>query len=219
MPVIAEVKVRSPKAGELLRGRHPGTLAATYETANAAGVAVATEPTRFGGTLDLVRLVRRATDLPVLRNDFPTSPDHLDATREAGADAVVLIVKELTAEQLAGLHAHAQSLGLETLVQVHSIADIARIAQLGLTPDLIGVNNRDVTIGEIDDGDVSHTEALARAVPAGPPVISQSGIRDTGDVRRARDAGADAVIGGTAILQAADPAGMLAALVGVGWPE
>lgn len=218
MPVIAEVKVRSPKAGELLRGRHPGTLAATCETAGAAGVSVATEPTRFGGTLDLVRLVRRATDLPVLRNDFLTTPAHIDATREAGADVVLLIVKELAAEQLAGLHAHARSIGLETLVQVHSIADIARIAQLGLSPDLIGVNNRDVTIGEIDDGDVSHTEALARAIPAGPPVISASGIGAAADVLRARIAGADAVLVGTAILQASDPAGMLTALVEVGWP-
>jgi indole-3-glycerol phosphate synthase len=87
-----------------------------------------------------------------------------------------------------------------------------------LIPDVIGVNNRDITIGEIDDGDVSHTEALARAIPAGPPVISESGIRGTDDVIRARVAGADAVLVGTAILQAADPGAMVAELVGVGWP-
>jgi len=219
MPVIAEMKVRSPKDGELLRGRHPGTLAAIYESAGAAGVSVVTEPTRFGGTMDLVRLVRRATDLPIIRRDFPTSPAHLDATREAGADVVLLIVKALSADQLSRLHAHAKSIGLETLVEVHSIADIARIAELGVSPDLIGVNNRDITIGEIDDGDVSHTEALARAVPPGPPVISESGIRGAADTVRARTAGADAVLVGTAVLQASDPAGMVVELVQVGWPE
>jgi indole-3-glycerol phosphate synthase len=218
MPLIAEVKVRSPKQGELLRGRHPGTLAATYEGCDAAGVAVVTEPASFGGTLELVRLVRRATDLPIVRNDFLSSPEHLDATRDAGADVIVLVVKALPADRLAQLHAYAQAIGLETFLQVHSIADIARIAQLGLIPDVIGVNNRDITIGEIDDGDVSHTEALARAIPAGPPVISESGIRGTDDVIRARVAGADAVLVGTAILQAADPGAMVAELVGVGWP-
>ena len=182
MPVLAEVKVRSPKEGPLLRGRDPGELAAVYASAGAAGVSVVTEPHDFGGSLDIIRRVRAAVDLPILRKDFPRS-----------------------------------QAGLETLVEVNSADDITRLREMGVTPSIVGINNRDIAIGETDDGDVGGTEGLAASVPGGAPLLSESAISTADDARRARDAGADAVLVGTAILQADDPGAKVRELVTVGW--
>lgn len=219
LPVLAEIKVRSPKEGDLLRGRTPEALAALYAGAPIAGVSVVTEPARFGGDLDLVRRVRPLVDVPILRKDFLATVDDLRQTRAAGAQAVLLTVALMPDARLAVLHAAARDLGLETLVEVHDEDDLERLVALGLRPDVLGVNNRDIRVGETDDGDVSLTEGLALRLPAGAVVLSESAIAGPGDARRARDAGADAVLVGTAILRAPDTRAMLDRLIGVGWPR
>lgn len=218
MPVLSEIKVRSPKEGDLLRGRTPEGLAAAMAAEPIAGLSVVTEPADFGGDLDIVRRVRPLVGVPILRKDFVRAEADLDATVAAGADAILLTVSMLEDEPLARLHAAARDRALETLVEVHDDKDLARVADLGLRPDLLGVNNRDILVGEVDDGDVGVTERLAPARPAGALLLSESSIRGADDVRRARAAGADAVLVGTSILQAPDPATAIRALVGVGWP-
>jgi indole-3-glycerol phosphate synthase len=218
MPVLSEIKVRSPKEGDLLRGRVPEGLAAVMAAEPIAGLSVVTEPAEFGGDLDIVRRVRPLVGVPILRKDFVRAEADLDDTVAAGADAILLTVSMLEDEPLARLHAAARDRGLETLVEVHDDEDAARLANLGLRPDLLGVNNRDILVGEVDDGDVGVTERLAPALPAGALLLSESSIRGADDARRARAAGADAVLVGTSILQASDPAGAIRALVGVGWP-
>jgi indole-3-glycerol phosphate synthase len=218
MPVLSEIKVRSPKEGDLLRGRAPEALAAAMAATPIAGLSVVTEPADFGGDLDIVRRVRPLVPVPILRKDFVRTEAGLDETVEAGADAILVTVCMFDDEPLARLHAAARERGLETLVEVHDEKDIARVAQLGLRPDLLGVNNRDILVGEVDGGDVGLTERLAPALPAGALLLSESAIRGADDARRAREAGADAILVGTAILQAPDPAEMIRALTGVGWP-
>jgi indole-3-glycerol phosphate synthase len=218
LPVLSEIKVRSPREGDLLRGRAPESLAAAMGGAPIAGLSVVTEPHNFGGDLDIVRRVRPLVPVPILRKDFVRTEAGLDETKAAGADAILLIVCLFDDEPLACLHAAARERGLETLVEVHDHADVARVAGLGLRPDVLGVNNRDITIGETDDGDVAVTERLAPGLPPGALLLSESSIRGADDARRARAAGADAVLVGTSILQAADPAEAIGALVAVGWP-
>ncbi|MGH9038683.1 MAG: indole-3-glycerol phosphate synthase TrpC, partial [Acidimicrobiia bacterium] len=121
-------------------------------------------------------------------------------------------------EPLARLHAAAQARGLETLVEVHDEDDVCRVRALGLRPDVLGINNRDILVREIDDGDVTVTERLARTAPPDTLVLSESAISGPGDARRARAAGADAVLVGTSILVAPDPDAAIRALVDVGWP-
>jgi len=218
MPVLAEIKVRSPKEGDLLRGRDPADLARMYASLPVAGISIVTEERDFGGSVDLIRRVREVTDLPILRKNFPAGEADLTDTREAGAQVQLLTVRMMGLPTLVELHDTAVALGLETLVEVHDTTETTALAAHGIRPSLLGVNNRDIAIGEIDDGDVGRTEAVIGALPTGAPIISESAIAGPEDARRARDAGADAVLVGTAILTADDPAAMIRSLVDVGWP-
>jgi indole-3-glycerol phosphate synthase len=218
MPVLSEIKVRSPKDGDLLRGRAPETLAGAMAACPIAGLSVVTEAKDFGGDLDIVRRVRPVVPVPILRKDFLRTEEDLDETVEAGADAVLLTVCMQDDEPLARLHAAARERGLETLVEVHDEGDVRRVRALGLRPDVLGINNRDILVREVDDGDVTVTERLAVAAPSGTLLLSESAIAGPGDAVRARAAGADAVLVGTSILRAPDPGAAIRALVGVGWP-
>ncbi|HEX6382552.1 MAG TPA: indole-3-glycerol-phosphate synthase [Acidimicrobiia bacterium] len=218
MPVISEIKVFSPKEGDLLRGRAPEDLAAVMATTPVAGVSVVTDLITFGGDTDIIRTIRPLVAVPILRKDFTMSARDLDETVACGADAVLLTVCLLHDEPLVLLHAGAHERGLETLVEVHDDKDIARVLELGLVPDVLGVNNRDIQIGETDDGDVTLTERLLPTLPSGSVLLSESAISGPDDARRARAAGADAVLVGTSILQAPDPAEAIRALTDVGWP-
>jgi indole-3-glycerol phosphate synthase len=217
LPVLAEIKVRSPREGDLLRGRDPVELARTYAARPVAGISVVTEPKDFGGSLDLLRRVAGAVDLPVLRKDFVSDRAGLEATVAAGASAILLTVSMIDRDVFADLHDTAQELGLETLVEVHDAGEVEWVRLETLEPDLLGINNRDIAKGEMDDGDVTLTEDLVQFVPEGWLVVSESAIAGADDARRARDAGVDAVLVGTSILQASDPAAAIDALVAVGW--
>jgi len=216
LPVLSEIKVRSPKEGDLLRGRDPVDLAQTMARRPVAGISVVTEPDDFGGSVDLLRRVTAAVDVPVLRKDFVSDRAGLEETVAAGAAAILLIVSLADRELFAGLHDTAHELGLETLVEVHDAGELEWVRAQELEPDILGINNRDIVRREVDDGDVSLTEGLARLAPDGWLVLSESAIAGPDDARRAREAGADAVLVGTSILQAPDPASAIDALVAVG---
>jgi indole-3-glycerol phosphate synthase len=216
LPVLSEIKVRSPKEGDLLRGRDPVALAQTMAGRPVAGISVVTEPGDFGGSVELLRNVAAAVEVPVLRKDFVSDRAALEETVAAGAAAILLIVSRIDRGLFAGLHGTAQELGLETLVEVHDAAEIEWVRGQELEPDILGINNRDIVRLEVDDGDVSLTESLARLVPYGWVVLSESAIAGPDDARRARDAGADAVLVGTSILQASDPGAAIDALIAVG---
>jgi indole-3-glycerol phosphate synthase len=216
LPVLSEIKVRSPKEGDLLRGRDPVALAQTMAGRAVAGISVVTEPKDFGGSVDLLRKVTAAVDVPVLRKDFVSDRAGLEETVAAGAAAILLVVSSIDRALFADLHVTAQELGLETLVEVHDAGEIEWVRAQELEPDILGINNRDIVRREIDDGDVSLTEGLVQFVPQGWLVLSESAIAGPDDARRAREAGADAVLVGTSILQASDPASAIDALVAVG---
>ncbi|NCC40440.1 MAG: indole-3-glycerol-phosphate synthase [Gammaproteobacteria bacterium] len=210
VPVIADIKPVSPRDGDLLAGRRPADLAAALTAAGACALSVVTESRHFGGSCDTLAEVVGATPLPVLRKDFITDQAQLRQTADAGAAAVLLIVATIPSEDLAPLFDAALDLGLEPLVEVHTEAELARA--LALSPALIGINNRDILRLETDAGDVTTTVALAPRVPEGIVIVSESSLLTDEDVRRALGAGADAVLVGTMLLHAADPAARLAAL-------
>ena len=215
-PVIAEIKVRSRKEGDLLCGRDPVRLAKEMARCPVAGISVVTEPEHFGGHMGLLAAVAAAVDVPVLHKDFITAEDQIARSAGAGASAILLITAMVERERMARLIEAARLHGLETLLETHSEAEIRKVMDLPF--DLMGINNRDITILEVDDGDVDRTEALARYCKGPRPLVSESAIGSARDARRAGTSGADAVLVGTAVLKAASPTTFLDELISVGWP-
>ena len=200
IPVIPDFKSISPKEGDLFGMRDSVDLACLMASAGAPALSVVTERESFGGSLAMLERIASATDLPVLRKDFIKNTDDLKATRDAGADAVLLICAMMDETSLEHLFEQALTLGLEPFVEAHTIAELEFIGTLGAT--LVGINNRDIIGLEKDAGTVSHTTSLAKYAPKDALLVSESGILSPPDTRAAIDAGADAVLVGTAIWQA-----------------
>ncbi len=207
--VIAEVKRRSPGAGEIRPDLDPIELAAAYEAAGAVGISVLTDGPWFGGSLDDLRSVRARVDVPLLRKDFTIDPVQIWEARAAGADLILLIVRILEDGPLRELRELAEELGMTALVETHDAAELERAEASGAS--VIGINNRDLSTFHTD---LAVTEALLDRLPADRVVISESGIRTGEDVSRLGRAGVDGVLVGESILRAPEPASKLGELVG-----
>jgi indole-3-glycerol phosphate synthase len=205
--VIAEFKRRSPSAGTLREDADVNAVVRAYERGGAAAVSVLTERPSFGGSLEDLRLARRACQLPILRKDFIIDPYQLHEARAAGADAVLLIVAALQDDEIAALQLAARELGLDVLVEVHDQAELGRALRAGA--ELIGINNRDLRDFTVD---VQRTSQLIGQVPAGTAVVSESGITTAQQLRALEQQGLDAVLVGELLMRAPDPEAALLAL-------
>ena len=203
LATIAEVKRRSPSAGDLRPGAEPAVLAAEFDRAGAAAVSVLVDE-RFAGTVDDLRAARAAAALPLLAKGFFREEAQLDELREAGADCALLILRDLDDRTARGLMAHAMTIGLETLLEAHDRAELARAVELGADP--IGINARDLATFAIDRG--AQLRLVAEA-PRDRVVIAESAIHTRAQGAAAEVAGADAILVGTALMRAADPPGKL----------
>ncbi|MGH7544464.1 MAG: indole-3-glycerol phosphate synthase TrpC [Gemmatimonadota bacterium] len=212
--VIAEVKRRSPSAGTLHPEPDPVARARTYVENGAAAVSVLTDQD-FGGRLEDLERVSRGIDLPVLRKDFLVDPWQIWESRAAGADAALLVVAALPDVSLTAMSLVAHEAGLSLLVEIHDPEDIPRA--LALEPSVVGVNARDLRTLALDwEGARKTMEAFQREAGDDVILVAESGIASADDVRRARDAGADAVLVGEALMRAAEPGSLLADLVAAG---
>jgi indole-3-glycerol phosphate synthase len=209
MSLIAEVKRRSPSAGSFVSSLDPVEQARAYERGGAAGISVLTDERSFGGSLDDLRAVRQAVQVPVLCKDFLLTPYQLYETRACGADLILLIVAALDDETLIGLQQLALDLGMTPLVEVHDQHELARAIAAGA--DLIGINNRDLADFSVD---LVTTEYLAPLVPDEAVIVSESGIATREDVQRVERAGARAVLVGETLMRSNDPASTIQELLG-----
>ncbi|MEN6373100.1 MAG: indole-3-glycerol-phosphate synthase [Armatimonadota bacterium] len=205
-PVIPDIKSKSPGEGDLLSGRDPVAFAVELVAAGAPALSVVTEAEHFGGSPELFSRISHAVTVPVLRKDFITTVEQVQESVDMGAAAVLLIAAMMEKSVLFKLFEKALSLGLEPLVETHNEAEI-RIAN-ELKPTFLGINNRNILELEKDGGNVSRTENLAALAWPEALIVSESSISSPCDVRRAAAAGAHAVLVGTAILRADDPAAM-----------
>jgi indole-3-glycerol phosphate synthase len=208
--VIAEVKRRSPSKGDLADIPDPAALAQAYAAGGAAAISVLTEERRFGGSLDDLRTVRAAVDVPLLRKDFIVEPYQLLEARAAGADLVLLIVAALDDDLLRRLHDRARELGLTVLVEVHDEAETARAVDLGA--ELVGVNARNLKTLAVDPDTFGR---LAPLVPDDRVLVAESGITGPDDVVRFVGEGARAVLVGEALVKDGDPASAVRTMTGV----
>jgi indole-3-glycerol phosphate synthase len=194
VPIIAEVKPTSPTTeGERLDD--PVDLAEQMIDGGAAALSVLTEPEHFGGSTDSLERIRAAVDVPVLRKDFVVREAQLDAV---AADVVLLIVRFLQeddTDDLETLLAAARDRGFQVLVETHTAAEVELALEAGA--DIVGVNNRDLGQLEVDLGTF---ERVAGEVPEDVTLVAESGISTPEDVRRMREAGADALLVGSAIM-------------------
>jgi len=209
--IIAELKLYSPKHGDLLRGRNPFDILRAYERGGAIAISYITEPRYFRGSMYMLKRICRETELPVLRKDFIRIKKDIEDTAEADASAVLLIARILKA-QLAEFVDLAREHDLDALVEVHTQEEIYMALQTGAV--MIGINNRDIRKLEKDDGDVSLTEKLAPMIPPNRLKVSESGIVTEEQLRRALRV-ADAVLIGTALMKAENPEDMLRSFVEV----
>jgi indole-3-glycerol phosphate synthase len=207
--VIAEVKRASPSRGPIDTGLDPTALALEYGRGGAAAISVLTEPLHFRGSLEDLSAVRRVVEVPVLRKDFLVDPVQIWEARAAGADAVLLIVAALDDARLADLLVVTHATGMESLVEVHTEAEIERARAAGAR--VLGVNNRDLKTFEID---LSTAERLAPLVVGETVSVAESGIWTQADARRMRSAGYDAVLVGESLVRAPDRGALLAGFQG-----
>jgi indole-3-glycerol phosphate synthase len=202
--IIAEVKRRSPSVGSIRDDLDPVGRTVLYGTHGASAVSVLTDERYFGGSIGDLKAAAERSLVPVLRKDFILDELQILEARAAGASAVLLIVRALDPVRLRQLMACAASAGLETLVEVHHRRELDTALDAGAT--IIGINSRDLDTFRIDT--VAAWNIL-RAVPSDRIAVAESGLTDRSDVARAAEAGADAVLIGTALSQAASPEAML----------
>ena len=207
LAAIAEIKRRSPSAGDLRPAADPAELAARFGDAGAAAVSVLVDE-RFGGSVADLRAARAATFAPLLAKGFFREEAELDELKQAGADAVLLLLRDLDDRRAAALLTRGDELGLDVLVEAHDRAELERAVELGADP--IGINARDLASFEIDRNVALE---LVEAAPRDRVVVSESGILARAHAAAAELAGADAILVGTALMRAPDPVAKLRELV------
>jgi indole-3-glycerol phosphate synthase len=208
--IIAEIKRRSPSKGEINASLRAGVQAAAYVEGGATALSVLTEPEQFGGSIADLAEVRGAVAVPLLRKDFIVDYAQIVEARANGASAVLLIVRALDPLQLADLMEEAGAFDLTPVVEIHDEAELE--VALASEAKVIGVNNRDLETLAVD------SQNSIRLIPKIPPwviAIAESGITHRSGVELQAAVGADAILCGSAVSAAEDPAATVRDLVGV----
>ncbi len=210
LAVIAEIKRRSPSAGEISPLASAPQQAERYRNARASALSILTDKKYFGGALtdleEVTALFRsEPPGVPCLRKDFMVHPVQVKQAREAGASAILIIVRALEETEIATLFAAARAAGLDALFEIHNEAELQRAVAHGAK--IVGVNNRDLAIFQTD---LALSERLIPQFPRDVLAVSESGIVTAPDAARAKRAGAHAVLVGEALMKAKDPAALIA---------
>ncbi|MGD6781299.1 indole-3-glycerol phosphate synthase TrpC [Sutcliffiella horikoshii] len=199
--VIAEMKKASPSKGILKESFAPIDIGAEYEKVGVDAISVLTDQTYFKGSKHDLMMVKETTNLPVLRKDFIIDPIQVEESARIGADAILLIAEILTDKKLAALYKQATDLGLDVLVEVHSLDRLSQLLQT-ITPKIIGVNNRNLATFETD---IQTTKELSAHIPSSSLLVSESGILTAEDLRQVKEFGAKAVLVGEAFMKDQTP--------------
>jgi len=207
--LIAEVKKASPSAGVIREDFDPVAIARTYQRHGASCLSVLTDEPYFQGSLEYLRAIRAAVDLPVLRKDFIVDPYQVVEARVAGADAVLLIAECLPGELLAELHDAIVELGMTPLVELYEPENLPRVLATGAR--LVGINNRDLRTFQTD---LAHTIRLRPQISGDRIVVGESGIRTRADVERLQAAGVAAILVGESLMRQPDIGAAVDALLG-----
>lgn len=199
--IIAEFKRRSPSKGPIRADADLNEVVQNYAAGGAAAISVLTEEDYFSGSLDDLRAVKSSVDLPVLRKDFVFDEYQVYESAAAGADAVLLIVAALDDETLVRLRTLIEDeLGMDALIEVHTGEEMQRAIACGA--NLIGVNNRNLHTFEVS---LDTSLSLAKQAPPDTLLISESGLNNSTDLARLRDAGYRGFLIGESLMRSENP--------------
>jgi indole-3-glycerol phosphate synthase len=199
--IIAEIKFASPSAGVIREKMDPCAIGRIYEDAGAVAISLLTDHRFFEGSLVDLPLVKKAISLPMLRKDFIIDEIQVRESRFYGADALLLIARILSKNQLKELLDFSQELGLTPLTEIHDLEDLEKAYDCGA--EVIGINNRNLDTFEVT---LRTTLDLARLVPKGRILVSESGIFDKEDIQMLGRSGIRSVLVGTSLMESKDMA-------------
>lgn len=207
--LIAEIKKASPSRGVIRADFDPAAIARSYADGGASAISVLTDAQYFQGDVSHLVQARKESGLPVLRKDFIIDEHQIWESAAIGADAALLIVAALDAGQLKDYLQLAAEIGLDTLVEAHDAAEIETALDAGA--EIVGINNRDLRTFKTD---IETTLRLAERIPDDRVIVSESGIHTREDAQKVRDAGANAILVGEALMTCADVSGKIRELIG-----
>ncbi len=198
--IIAEIKRASPSKGIIRNNFGVISLGLELEQHGAAALSVLTETRYFQGSRVYLQSLAKAVNLPLLRKDFIVSPYQLYEAKVWGASAVLLIAAVLSPEEFERLHSTAEELGLAVLSEVHTATEMEMAIKYGA--GIIGVNSRNLKTFETS---LENTAQLLKQIPEGTTAVAESGIHTADDVKRLREAGADAFLIGESLMASENP--------------
>lgn len=205
--LLCEVKRASPSKGMLNEHVDPVALAKLYAAGGAAAISLVTEPDHFKGDLAWMTAVRPEVSLPLLLKDFVIDSYQLLDAAVRGADGVLLLAALLSETEMQRLIGEAKLLGLDPLVEVHTVEELHQALRAGA--NIVGINHRNLHTFELD---MSLSSKLLPMIPPMVTAVAESGISQPDEIRRLRETRCDAVLMGEVFATAADPAATLAAL-------
>ncbi len=207
--VIAEIKMKSPSEGEIFPYADPAQIAKDYESAGAAAISVLTDQFFFGGSLDILKSVRDAVSIPVIRKDFIIDQKQISETIHYNGDAFLLIADALDQDSLQQLMNIGKMAGLEFLVEYHAEKHAEFI--FALNPEIVGINCRNLKTMATD---ITYFEKMISSLPSNSLKVAESGIHTSNDLEYVSDLGYDAALIGTSLMKTGNPEKALETLLG-----
>lgn len=197
--VIAEVKKASPSKSVICENFDPVSIAREYEKAGADAISCLTENYYFQGSLSYLAKIRQNVHIPILRKDFIIDEFQIYESRAAGADAILLIAAVLDTDTLKRFKKTADECGLECIFEIHNQNELQKI--LPASPEIIGINNRDLKTFEVS---LDNTKALCNLIRDDYIIVSESGIRNHNDMLLINNYGANAALIGETLMRCDD---------------
>jgi len=207
--VIAEIKMKSPSEGEIFPYADPAQIAKDYESAGAAAISVLTDQSFFGGSLDILKSVRDAVSIPVIRKDFIIDQKQISETIHYNGDAFLLIADALDQDSLQQLMNIGEMAGLEFLVEYHAEKHAEFI--FALNPEIVGINCRNLKTMATD---ITYFEKMISSLPSNSVRVAESGVHTSDDLKYVSDLGYDAALIGTSLMRTGNPGKALEELLG-----
>lgn len=207
--IIAEIKKASPSVGVICEDFDPVEIAKTYEAHGASAISVLTDNKFFQGDIEFLSRVRESSTIPILRKDFIIDTYQIYQSKAYGADAILLMAAILSQADLVNFLTLSHTLGLDCLVEVHTKDDLNKV--LATHASIIGINNRDLNTFKVY---LNTTIELAKMIPPSKILVSESGIKDFGDITLLKQAGVNAFLIGETLMRAQNVGKKLRSLKG-----